>query len=126
MLVPLVISAVAMMMAYRLHRRVPWGPGIYRFHALLYLLMVALSLGVVGFMRVSQAVDWWIDDATLFLTLLFGASGLVLCIVFVPMVWWCGRRTISRRTRRVTEAIVTIMSVVPYFLLAGVLLFYRE
>ena len=126
MLVPLVISAVAMMMAYRLHRRVPWGPGIYRFHALLYLLMVALSLGVVGFMRVSQAVDWWIDDATLFLTLLFGASGLVLCIVFVPMVWWCGRRTMSWRARRAQEVIVTMMSVVPYFLLASVLLFYRE
>ena len=126
LLIPLSIPIAAFAIAYRFRGKVPWGSSIYRLHTLVYLLVVTLSLGVMGLIRASRELDWWVNDGAMFLILLFGTSGLMLCVLSVPITWWGSRRATSAGARAITQAIATIVSIVPYFLLAGVLLFYRE
>jgi len=89
-------------------------------------VLTILGLAVVTFMGLSPGFDWWVDDATVYLELLFGISGVVLCVVLAPAVWWLERRADLTRARRIGRMTVSTLTLVPYVLIVGLLLFYRE
>ena len=84
------------------------------------------GMAVVVLMRLSSSFDRWVDDATVYLELLFGISGVVLCAVLAPVVWWLEHSPDLPKTRRIGGITVSILTLAPYFLIAGILLFYRE
>ena len=123
---PLLLVGIAFAVAARFHERIPTRLKIYRFHAIAYPLVTILGLAAVAMMRLSPSLDWWVDDSTVFLELLFGISGSVLCILLVPVVGWLGRRPDPTKTLQIGRGLVSTLTLAPYFLIAGILLFYRE
>ncbi len=99
---------------------------VYRFHAVFYAVATALGLLVVALMSLSPGLDWWIDDGAVYLWLIFGISGAVLCVALAPAVWWLKRRPVLTKSVLAGCTIINALTLVPYALIAGILLFYRE
>jgi hypothetical protein len=99
---------------------------IYRFHAIAYPVLTVLGLTVAMLMGLSSSVDWWVDDATVYLELLCGISGVAVCLVLAPVVWWLERRPDQQKTWRIGRMIVSTLTLAPYLLIIGMLLLYRE
>ena len=123
---PLLLVGVAFAVAASFERRIPTRLSVYRFHAIAYSVVTIFGLAVLTLMRLSLSLDWWVDDATVYLELLFGISGVVLCAVLAPVVWWLEHRPGPPKARRIGGIMVSTLTLAPYFLIAGVLLFYRE
>ena len=124
--IPLLLVGVAFTVAACFEQKIPTRLRIYRFHAIVYPGVMILGLVMAYFMKLWRALGWWVDDATLYLELLFGISGVVLCVVLTPVVWWLERRPDQTTAHRIGRMTVSALTFVPYFLIAGILLFYRE
>ena len=125
-MLPLLLVGIAFGVAARFEQRIPTRLRVYRFHAIAYPVVAVLGLAVALLMGLSPSLDWWVDDATVYLDLLFGILGVVLCAVLAPVVWWLERRPGLPNARRLGGIIVSTLALAPYFLIAGILLFYRE
>ena len=84
---PLLLVGVAFAVAARFAQRIPTRLRVYRFHAITYPVVTVLGLATAMLMGLSSSFDWWVDDATVYLELIFGISGVVLCVVLAPVVW---------------------------------------
>ena len=124
--IPLLLVGVAFAVAARFEQRIPTRLRIYRFHAITYPVVTVLGLAAATLMGLSSSLDWWINDATVYLELLFGISGVVLCLVLAPVVWWLERRPDQTKAHRIGRMIVSTLTCIPYVLVVGILLFYRE
>ncbi len=124
--VPLLLVGIGFGAAARFGRRIPTRLGVYRFHVVAYLVIAALGLASAKLMNLSQHIDWWIDDAAVSLALLFSISGVVLCLVLAPVVWWLERRPVLTKTWRIGAVMINTLTCMPYLLIVGLLLFYRE
>lgn len=124
--VPLCLVGIAFGVAARFGRRIPTQLSVYRFHVVAYLLIAAFGLVSATLMKLSQRMNWWIDDATVYLMLLFSISGLVLCLVLAPVIWWLEHRPGLTKTWRIGAVVVSTLTCLPYFLVGGILIFYRE
>ena len=123
---PLLLVGVAFAAAVRFERRIPTRWRIYRFHTIAYPAVAILGLTAAALMRLSSDLDWWIDDATLYLALFFGISGTALCAVLAPVVWWWDRRPELTSASRTGRLAVSVLTLLPYALVAGIVLLYRE
>ena len=123
---PLLLVAVAFLIAARFARRIPTRLGIYRFHMLMYPVVVILGFILWYLMENFHEVDWWVDDATVMLELFFGVLGTLLCLLFVPVVWWIERHPDAPRIWQIGRVAVTTVSLLPYGFILAILLFYRE
>jgi len=125
-ILPLLLVGVAFAVAARFEQRIPTRLRVYRFHAIAYPALTVLGLAAAAVMRLSSGVDWLINDAAVYLELLFGISGVVVCLVLAPVVWWLERRPGLTNAWRIGRMMVSTLTLVPYVLVAGVLLFYRD
>ena len=123
---PLLLVWIAFAVAARFEQKLPTRLRVYRFHAITYPVVTVLGLAAVTLSGLSSNLDWWIDDATVHLELLFGISGVVVCIVLAPVVWWLERRPDLTKAWRIGRMTVSTLTLVPYVLIVGILLFYRE
>ena len=123
---PLLIVVVAFVSAARFEQRIPTRLRIYRFHAIVYLGLMVLGLVLVHFMGLSPELDWWVDDALIYLALVFSISGTVLCLLLAPAVWLLERRSDTTRGWRVGRAAVSTATLVPYFFIVAIVVFYHE
>ena len=74
LVLPLLLLAIAILIAARFARRIPTRLGIYRFHMLLYPAVVIFGFILWHLMGNFHEVDWWVNDGTLILELIFGAA----------------------------------------------------
>ena len=123
---PLLPVGVAFAVAGRFEQRIPTRLRVYRFHAIMYPVVAILGLVAAKLMGVSPSVDWWMNDATIYLELIFGSVGVVLCLILAPAVLWLERRSAMTTIWRSGRVAVTLVTLIPYMLTAGILLFYRE
>ena len=99
---------------------------IYRYHGAAYLLATGIGLAVAALMRLSSSFDWRVDDGAVYLELVFGISGATICVMLMPVAWWLERQPVLTKSVRIGRAVVNALTLVPYALIAGILLFYRE
>ena len=123
---PLLMVGVSFAAASRLERRIPTRLSVYRFHAIAYPIVTVLGLVTVALMGLSPSVDWWVDDAAVYLELMFGISGVALCIMLVPIVWWLERGSDLSNAWRIGRMAVSTVTLLPYIIIAGIMLFYHE
>ena len=123
---PLLLVGMAFAVAARFEQRIPTRLRVYRFHAIAYPVLAVLGLATAKLMGLSSSFDWWIDDATVYLELIFGISGVILCVMLAPVVWWLERRADLTKARRIGYVVVNALMLLPYILIAGIMLFYRE
>ncbi len=125
-LLPLLLIIIAAGGSTRFGRKIPIRSRIYRFHVIFYPVVAMLGLVVASLMKLFSAFDRWVDDTTLFLQLVFGISGSVLCLGLGPVVWWVERRTDSTTISRIGKIAILATMLIPYFIIIGLLVFYRE
>ena len=88
--------------------------------------MTILGVVMICLMKLFPIVDWWVDDGMIFLELLFAFTGVALCTVLIPAVRWLERQSSSTNVRQFVHGMITTVILLPYFLIGGILLFYRE
>jgi len=125
-LLPLLLIIIAAGGSARFQRKIPIRSRFYRFHVIFYPMVIILGLAVARLMKLFPAFDRWVDDATLFLQLVFGISGSVLCLGLGPVVWWVERRTDSTTISRIGKIAILTTMLIPYFTIMGLLVLYRE
>jgi len=122
----LIPVALAFIGASRFGYRIPTRSRFYRFHTILYLGTVIWGLLASALMKLSSYIDWWLDDATIFLELVFGIVGAIVCVMVAPGVWWLERQPDSVKASKIGRLVLTTITTLPYFLILGVILFYHE
>ena len=126
----IVLALLPVMLAFigaaRFGYKIPTRLKVYRFHTILYPGTVALSLLASALMKVSTDIDWWLNDATILLNLIFGITGVVVCVMLAPGVWWLERQPDSAKAWRIGRPALTTVTVLPYLLIFLILLFYHE
>ena len=123
---PLLLVGMGYGVAARFERRIPTRLRVYRWHAITYPVITVLGLATAALMGASSTLAWWIDDSTVYLELLFGISGVVLCAVLAPVVRWLEQRPDRTNAWRIGRLTVSALTLAPYALIAGILLLYRE
>ena len=123
---PLLLVGVAFAVAACFERQIPTGLRVYRLHVIAYPVVAVLGFAAAVLMSLSSSIDRWLDDATVHLELLFGIAGVVLCLVLAPVLWWVERQPELTGRWRVGRIAVSLVTLAPYVLIAGIVLFYRE
>jgi len=122
---PLLLLGAAFVIATRFERKIPTRLKVYRFHAILYPIVTVLGLTVTVCMGWSPNLDWWINDAIVHLELVFGISGVALCLALTPAVWWMEHHPDLINVWRIGRLTVNTLIWAPYGM-TGALLLYLE
>ncbi|MDZ4339050.1 MAG: hypothetical protein U1B94_02385 [candidate division NC10 bacterium] len=121
--IPASVLGIAYVFATLTFRKLPAGIPFLNFHVVAYGVLLALNLLLMVLMEKIRAVDLNVDDATVFLTMLFAGLGTVSCLVLAPCVWFFRRRS---SFQPVTQYVINFVVGLPYIAVVLILLFYRE
>jgi hypothetical protein len=121
--IPASVVGIAYVLAALTFRKLPAGIPFLNFHVVAYGGLLALNLLLMVLMEKIRAVDLNVDDATVFLAMLFAGLGTVICLVLAPCVWFFRRR---RSFQPVTQNVINFVVSLPYIAVVLILLFYRE
>ena len=121
--IPASVLGIAYVLASLTFRKLPAGVPFLNFHVVAYGVLLALSLLLMVLMEKVRAVDLNVDDATVFLAILFAGLGTVFCLVLVPFVWFFRRRS---SFQPVTQYVINFVTSLPYIAVVLMLLLYRE
>jgi len=121
--IPASVVGIAYVLAALTFRKLPAGIPFLNFHVVAYGVLLALNLLLMVLMEKIRAVDLNVDDATVFLAMLFAGLGTVICLVLAPCVWFFRRRS---SFQPVTQYVITFVVSLPYIAVVLILLFYRE
>src|SRR3990172_8439029 len=84
--IPASVLGIAHVLATLTFRKLPAGIPFLNFHVVAYGVLLALNLLLMVLMEKIRAVDLNVDDATVFLAMLFAGLGTVICLVLAPCV----------------------------------------
>ena len=121
--IPASVVGIAYVLAALTFRKLPAGIPFLNFHVVAYGVLLALNLLLMVLMEKIRAVDLNVDDATVFLAMLFAGLGTVICLVLAPCVWFFRRRS---SVQPVTQNVINFVVSLPYIAVVLILLFYRE
>ena len=121
--IPASVLGIAYVLATLTFRKLPAGIPFLNFHVVAYGGLLALNLLLMVLMEKIRAVDLNVDDATVFLAMLFAGLGTVICLVLAPCVWFFRRRS---SFQPVTQNVINFVVGLPYIAVVLILLFYRE
>jgi len=121
--IPASVVGIAYVLAALTFRKLPAGIPFLNFHVVAYGVLLALNLLLMVLMEKIRAVDLNVDDATVFLAMLFAGLGTVICLVLAPCVWFFRRRS---SFQPVTQNVINFVVSLPYIAVVLILLFYRE
>jgi len=121
--IPASVLGIAYVLAALTFRKMPEGMPFLNFHVVAYGVLLALNFLLMVLMEKIRAVDLNVDDATVFLAMLFAGLGTVICLVLAPCVWFFRRRS---SFQPVTQYVINFVVSLPYIAVVLILLFYRE
>jgi len=121
--IPASVVGIAYVLAALTFRKLPAGIPFLNFHVVAYGVLLALNFLLMVLMEKIRAVDLNVDDATVFLAMLFAGLGTVSCLVLAPCVWFFRRRS---SFQPVTQNVINFVASLPYIAVVLILLFYRE
>jgi len=121
--IPASVLGIAYVLAALTFRKMPEGMPFLNFHVVAYGVLLALNFLLMVLMEKIRAVDLNVDDATVFLAMLFAGLGTVICLVLAPCVWFFRRRS---SFQPVTQNVINFVVSLPYIAVVLILLFYRE
>jgi len=121
--IPALVLAIAYILAFLAFRKLPAGIPFLNFHVVAYGVLLAFNLLLMVLMENIRVVDLNVEDATVFLTILFAGLGTAFCLILGPFVWLFRRRG---PFRPVAQYVIDFITGLPYVVVVLILLFYRE
>ena len=123
--IPALMLGGAFTLAAFTFQRLPPGSRFLNYHVVAYVTGLLLNLLLVLLMGVSRLVDWYVNDAMVFLAILFSGVGTTICLVVSPFTWLYRKRT-GQPMSQIANYTLNICITLPYAAIALILLFYRE
>ena len=124
-LVPIFAVGLAYGLAAATFRRLPTGFYFVNFHVIAYFSALLLNMLILLLMGIDD-IDWYVDDASIFLAIFFSGLGSIVCLTMALPIWLLGRRKFSPNVSRVGRYIVNFVVTAPYLAVAWIFLFYSE